>query len=571
VPSEPLRISCPQCHASLKIVVASPGEPQTCPQCQATFLPPASSAAAPSPVDPNAEWDDLFGPSTSSAPSPGTSQAAQTPSSPTAPPSPPPPRPHPKTPGSSAPRTTAASLPSATKADAVPQPPTVSAWSRSSSVDDTPLPFDDVSDDPPSATEAQVVTRNESQDQVEGPKASDDAEADDDFRLAPAVVPPKYQVADLADRFTFGVPCRICGTLIDCLSTQVGQTIRCPDCHSSIPVPPPRDAQTRTPVSQNSLATGEVKELAPAPLPPSDPSRDQHDVVRMQAAAMLAKAKAEQEELDQRDGEVYDDSKAADIVRFLLDPLAIARLVAIAVLGVVALTLIRWSVPLFASDSSNAGSSFMLLLILIAAVPVTAAWLITAAAHAMALVRDTASSQAKIGWPDANFFDWLGQGIYVILAAVYSGLPGAALAATMISAGVNWIYALLMLMFSWVALFPLTFISMSHEASLASLVSIPVYRSTRELRGPWVLFYQASLLLGLITWGMLTMALSDSVLAALFVMCGTTLLGAFYFRLLGWLAGQLGPVLTPDDDEEPVQTTTEPAKDSDRPPVRERP
>lgn len=528
VSSESQRISCPQCRASLKVVVATPGEPQICPKCGAKFLPPAREPVAGSSVDPNAEWDDLFGPTPAA-------KLATAPAPPAAP------RP------ASAPAPAPAPAPASAQRPS--EPPALAPARPASPETDGPLPFDDTDDEPPSASH--TPSPRETPQSVGGEDSSDDG---DEFRLSAPVDKPSLQVAELADRYTFSVGCRVCGTLIDCLSTEIGRTVQCPDCHSKLVVPSPRDTQSRTPVQQHPLATGTVQELAPAPLPTGEAQRGAGEAFRANADKLLAQAKAEQDEIDQREGEGFDNSKAADIFRFLIDPQSIARLAGLAVAGMMALTLIRWSRPLFASEGGGGIGDLVLLATVMIAVPVTACWLIAAAAHAMALFRDTAAGQGKIGWPDVNFFDWLGQGLYVLLSAVYSGLPGAVLAAMMSSAGVSWIYSLFVVMLSWIALFPPTFVSMSHEASLAGLVSLPVYRSMRELRGPWILFYQASLLLGLVTWGLLVMAMADSVLVVPVAVCGTMLTGSLYFRILGWVGGQLGPVLAPDDEDAADET-----------------
>ena len=158
----------------------------------------------------------------------------------------------------------------------------------------------------------------------------------------------------------------------------------------------------------------------------------------------------------------------------------------------------------------------------------------------MAITQDTANGcDAVENWPDWNIAEWLLSSMTVPAAAFLAALPGAVVASAFISMGKE---ALLVapfpILLSELMFFPIVFGSMLAEASLMP-VSGAILKSMQQRGDGWLLFYLASILLGIV----LTASIA---LIELGIQLGTLLVAPFaavlwvaslilYFRLLGRL------------------------------------
>lgn len=141
-------------------------------------------------------------------------------------------------------------------------------------------------------------------------------------------------------------------------------------------------------------------------------------------------------------------------------------------------------------------------------------------------------------------------GTYAVLGAVYSGIPGALVGKLLFSGEGSWPYLSFCVALSWFVLFPVTFVSMRTRPAcsrwcpgrrLSQLLSARLAeRGSSSTRLPGSCARRL---------GVLVSAFAESSIAPFFFAGMTTLLGAIYFRLLGWTVGQLGDVLSPEVEE----------------------
>jgi hypothetical protein len=158
----------------------------------------------------------------------------------------------------------------------------------------------------------------------------------------------------------------------------------------------------------------------------------------------------------------------------------------------------------------------------------------------VAITQDTANGNDAVeSWPDWNIAEWFFQAMMIPAALLLAGIPGGILSSALLAMGhAGLLYAPFPILMSELMFFPIVFGSMLAEGSFVPL-SRPILTSLSRKGDGWLLFYLASIFLGMMLAGSLA-------LIELGVQAGTIIVAPFaavlwvtatilYFRLLGRL------------------------------------
>jgi hypothetical protein len=409
----------------------------------------------------------------------------------------------------------------------------------------------------------------------------------DPLMLGPVAQPAAAKSTDIA------IVCRLCGTRMYAPAAKIGGTMPCPDCHTVNEIKPPREAAPKRagPSLEGAeeydlsdpgerptyrplvAARGDYAELAqfePGAHPPgwsephpSDavgPPKDSADdelklaapVERIETkvsfplpppGAALVDGPGSKQPDDRLLGYGVDLKQPGawkrapfllGLVGFLTYASTLVRLFSYAIGLALAAFLTRLAI-----ESAAASSSFGQLSAVIWSM--TAAiwwglWLAPFSSCLLAIVQDTANGQDEVtGWPDWNAFDWIGSALYFPAAGFLAGLPGALVASGLVAGGMPPIAAPLLVLVSWVVLFPLVIYSMLAEASLLTPFSSRTSRSLKIAGDAWMLFYVYSIAIGLVVAVSYGLASLDYVAAQAGGAVGVVTAAFIYCRVLGRL------------------------------------
>ena len=260
---------------------------------------------------------------------------------------------------------------------------------------------------------------------------------------------PAPRVGIPLDNEEYGIECLVCGTRLHVRRTQIGQTLKCPDCHSPVLVKPPPKREQPKPVEEEeaemfklsepvelpspvyvppgTLAEGAVSGASPTTGTPAGPGSPLGGGTAMQnaARAMLEKARAEQEAEEAEERERFSERFTQGLFAFFADPQALGRLAILAVWLAVAMTLFHWTHTIRRDAPAFLGQVTSLAA-MVALAFVGLAFLAGRRRLRLALVQDSANGLWKIeNWPGANFIDWGLDVFYILNAGFLAALPGA--------------------------------------------------------------------------------------------------------------------------------------------------
>lgn len=356
-----------------------------------------------------------------------------------------------------------------------------------------------------------------------------------------------------------GVDCHLCGTRLYARRRQIGQTVKCPDCHSSVLVKPPPVRKQAKPVDYEEAELFKLSdpielpaaayvppqtlaEGAPggAPSPAGTPNAAVGalgGVTAMQAAArrLLEKARAEQDAEEAETREHSAERFTQGLFSFFADRRALVRLGILAVWFELAVFLLQRITRIAAPAGGSAvlGEATSLVATAVLAV-VGLTFLYAAMACGLALIQDSSNGLLKIeNWPGVNFFKW-GRVHYIVSAAIAAALPGAALGIVLSLAGVGGTL-LLTAAVSFVALFPPIVVSMFESNSPLAPLSNEVWGGIPERPQPWSLTY---LITGMFSIGGLIgfyVSFTGNFVAGLVGAVAVVACMMVYFRAVGWL------------------------------------
>ncbi len=485
--TQPLTVRCPACRASLTIAADQAGGPVVCQACGRTLKVPRATTPAPPAGgggDNDEDWLNLDSP-------------APPPLSAPAPPPPPPAARSVQTPAAARPPRQPATAGLQTAVPVVASEPGLG-----------PAPLSD--------KDLELLQQYTGR------------------HIGEPEPPPAPTAASPPVDDSFRVTCKTCGSMLYAKPTQVGRTVRCSDCHSSMQVPPPPPPKPvyRPPLeeAESFRFQGGDEPLAPRP---SDP------FVKT-AAELLAKAEAaeaaEQEEWElPAFGSWF--SGLAVVFRDLILVLHVFFLSLLAFLPLALIVLIPNPALLLMGIAVSLLFGGLLL------------------ANAFAVLQAVANGQEKVEeWATFDPMGWIGNLLLTVVAMGVAAGPAFGFAHFVLPGGM---LTLGLSMLSLYVLFPIVLLSMLESESVFVPFSADVTKSVSQVPGQWGAAYFASGGLFLAVFFMLLVAGVCPPLVAAGLLVVTTVIGTFaYFGILGRLAygiGQSINALPMDNDIERIR------------------
>ncbi|MCA9224402.1 MAG: hypothetical protein KDA47_02280, partial [Planctomycetales bacterium] len=343
----------------------------------------------------------------------------------------------------------------------------------------------------------------------------------------------------VVENVQFGFSCPICEGRLVAYMSEVGKTIRCPDCHSDIEIKaPPKKKPTRTiPKSEYAsfnLASAEESSHYDPQLP------------KKLADDMLAKAEKELEAAgEERDSSYYDDvpqigTWMKDVCGFLIDARVIVRIV---ILGLVTWVLVSGTTAAWDFAEGNLAGMValmgMFVLCVLVGLPATAFMSVSG----IAVLEDTVNGQSRIeSWPDLNVMDWIPDTLYIVSSFAIAGIPGWLAYLIAQWAGSPVTVPLFVIVFSEFLLFPFILLSELEAGSPRVPYSKVVSASVNKYFEPWGAFMFPTGLLAFVAF--LLLVLMDAFGPVMDAFCSLALvtLAFVYFRLLGRLGAQIATI-----------------------------
>jgi DNA-directed RNA polymerase subunit RPC12/RpoP len=341
-------------------------------------------------------------------------------------------------------------------------------------------------------------------------------------------VPSASAARHAAEEDLIRVMCHRCGTLMYATADQVGGSLVCPDCTSSVVVPPRPPPRHKIDVMANA---GEGYGLAiadptspgetPAPLEPSARVQGVRARARRQFDPYLRHSILPRRPF--LNGTFTFPLSHNVLPRYLL-LIAWTTVSAMYSVGGGLLSGTEPNMTWFGGAALIATGAVLMV-----------AWFGVASALALAIVRDTASGCDKVqNWPGLGFIDWLTDPLYILFSLGASFLPGVALNYLL-----EWcdLSSPLILPASVFVLYPFVLMSMLETGSPLGAVSWPVCQTLWWAGRGWVAFYLTAAWLLAIAGVVAAAAFSAGAIfggfAALAIESAVWLI---YFRLLGRLA-----------------------------------
>ncbi len=377
----------------------------------------------------------------------------------------------------------------------------------------------------------------------------------------------RKKVKVLERDYEFSAACMLCGSRIDLNDSLIGKKVKCPDCHSPIEVrePPPdkrrapfhaeptsnedddfnfADGHDTPPVASpyhsiaNDLMASAESEVAASNA--KSPAHVAPQVRRDPALDALKRAEESADEIAEQDREPLPSSPfTTRVLKFLVDPLTIARLLVLAFALFIELAAVQSAIV---EAEGGAIAQFISVIARMVAVVVGLVFIVNLSVSLLGILSDTANGQDNIeSWPDVNFLDWIGESLYVFSALFLAVLPGCAIAQASnivgLPSAVFWLLAVTGSGIGITCLFPFILISMLEAASPVMPFSQPINQSLRLARGSWIVF---TLLAGcVVTAGVALCAVRllvpDYAILNFIVAVLLIVVIAVYFRLLGRL------------------------------------
>jgi DNA-directed RNA polymerase subunit RPC12/RpoP len=356
-------------------------------------------------------------------------------------------------------------------------------------------------------------------------KPPSDAEATYELCKGPGQPPP----GSVAYQTHFPVICPLCHTRLHATLDQVGGKMVCPDCLTTITIPPP-------PEKLPEIDPMEGAESSYTYSPPIRPPEfqpifeyawtkdlDDPETPRPRSESRLVRAKTR-------------PSIGAfffGIVEFLFYPRVWSRWLVFAAIG--GLQGCCAIVAAFFGQIDAPVLQFLTVVFGIGLELLSLGLIFVTSASLVAITVDTAAGNDRVeNWPEGPFVDWLFDGLYILNALTVAVLLPAGLAWLVRGQGFD---SVLSAAISAYFLFPIVFISMLEQGSVMSPISPPILRSLRSACWAWALFYvETGVFLpsaGVFTVTIALLLGPFGIGVAMSLLVATTIV---YFRLLGRLA-----------------------------------
>ena len=493
-------VVCPSCQGKVRVADGSGGQEVACPKCQSRFTVPDNQITTESTIDD--DWltldSDL---SESTAPTSESGGKSSTVSKP---------------PGESKPPG---------KPIPVPPPATASEPKPATPAMHAPQSGDDFDDLPEFSMAPEAPRRGGP------PSISLDDFDDDDFDDPGTAKAPTATSAAVQQDYV--ASCSTCGSRIDVNAKQAGKQVRCPDCYSTVLVPPPPKVRTAS-------GPGQIKSPSLKMQGYNDgPPKVRDDPFRRSAQELLRDAEAmpDDEDTSYRDPDYAGWFRSNYGIFREFSVLAHAAVLAFVSTVAVAIAL---------------SSGFKLALA--ALFPMGVLFAAALMAYGFAVLQAVANEEDTVEeWPQlADPTEWLGSAVFCIVAAALAGAPAAVLGHFLFGFSM---VTTAMVMFSLFALFPFILLSMLDMQSVLVPFSPEVSRSFHRGGDAWGVFYVTSGGLFITALILMTIGRLMPVPMAAAVTMTTVVFGTFlYFAMLGNLARQISLNVNDqaEEDEKPT-------------------
>ncbi|TWU48397.1 zinc ribbon domain-containing protein [Rubripirellula reticaptiva] len=509
----PLALQCPRCHGSVSVADDAAGKRVTCPHCEKPFLAPGLAASE----NDDDDWLKLDDDPVAAKPVTAKPVAAKP----------------------------VATKPAAASSEtANSNTPGMSAKPASKSNNGGSLPFDDVDFDAVDLGDLKLPEQfnASAKPAVSNSKFSPDDEALlaeftselDDFTAEVESIPKPIvatstkaagaaggKPAELAaptHQNEYRVHCNICSSVTHAKASQAGKTIKCPDCHSAIVVPPPPKIQKKVEINMDEAASFQFEESQIADRRP--------DPYTKSATALLDEAAREETVSGPHK---YEDQP--DLVQWLKDVFGVFTDSGVVMHWIVLSVLA--SVPAFFILSTDIS---ILRLALIVGGFIMGGMVVGCG---FAIMQSVANQEDHVSeWPTFDPFGWLGT-LFVAFAAAGVAFIPVWMACSFVF-GQNLI-SVAITMFSVYTLFPFVLLSMLDMGSPLVPFSAEVARSVTKCQESWGGFYFSSGLLFVCLFLLLaalsTMSPPVGAVIAIVAVIG---IAFTYFAMIGRLAYSIG-------------------------------
>jgi DNA-directed RNA polymerase subunit RPC12/RpoP len=353
---------------------------------------------------------------------------------------------------------------------------------------------------------------------------------------------PDRKRTTLESDYAFTMACRLCGTRVDATDDQIGQRVRCPDCHSWIEIRTP-PARARRPrhgadrLEDDTFGLGVSDEPPVGAARPSDATPMIYTDVsgEMNRVSSIGEDALRDAEADRERAEVIaaaqrNTSVSRGAFSFLLDLSAALRWLVLAAALQLELSFIIAALRGFSAGGLMGHMQTMVLTTL--SVCFGASLLVAVSVTALAVLRDSANGHDQVDeWPSLSPIDWVFDASYVFS----SGFPVVVVGAFACQAFGVWGGTLVALALGSVV-FPLLLLSTLEASSPAGYYSAPIWRSLKTSRVLWIQLI--AMTLGLAAFSVVAWQFRRLEFVVTNYLAALAMVVAFavYFRLIGRLA-----------------------------------
>lgn len=324
--------------------------------------------------------------------------------------------------------------------------------------------------------------------------------------------------------------CSLCQTRLDVSLDQAGRTLTCPDCGRPVVVP----SKVETGQGRGARDTSTTWHEPPEPpaRPEFVPNRDYRD------PKMLAEREAERIEQERAArlgtrGIPPLQLFFAGTFTFPFSPEPLGR--SLSLMGFAILTPVMLGFGL-GDFGANIGLWIGQLFVVLCAAGLLLAWIVTASAFGLAILRGTADGVDVIRhYPNVLALEGLLEPVYLVFAVIYGATPGMFLLSWWQPSGIS---GILGIGISQLLFTPICLLSMLEANTLLNPFSPPVWRSVIHSWLAWAIFYVLSfaLIIAMIAIQTAAVALGGPILGIIVAGVTVTMAWIVYFRLLGRLA-----------------------------------
>lgn len=333
----------------------------------------------------------------------------------------------------------------------------------------------------------------------------------------------------------FGILCRLCGTRIYVRIRDIGQEVKCPDCHSKTLIDQPKTTRRKRPTTAHMESDHlDLVKLQPA----TEVAHPENQEMRKMAKQTLQQAREKQPAYfkEQQPG-LELETPPIVLLKFLLQPQTFGYWGILSVGVTLVASCFYFAVNPPGQDLGEGTAKVIWVAI----------WILTSISGCLVvgflsitlltIAGETTNGTLNIEhWPPlTGFLDWALDTLYVINSTVIAALPGALFTAPLILFGVPMWISLIPVALSVSALLSILFASMLENRSCFNPVALPIWRSLKANTSCWTVFYLAGPIMLISAYAIGCGYALGNILANGFISVGIVGLLFVYFRLLGWV------------------------------------